>query len=768
MNNSGSNKIIQYKDLFVGDFWRYFLRAVWLFFPAILFLIFGYLCFWKLSQGRDIMIITLENRKVFGLFLLALMFWVLISWYTSRLVAKAKDMLEPDDHLMWTTLKVQAPRILGFSCITIVILGFFQLPYPETPHLSGIACDVLFWLSIPWYFLIHQSCLKFLNLSRAKSNTAKIKFWQRIRLGIYIFIAVFTLMVVLYKWIWGLIILLLFYQVAFVAIILIRRNIIDTKYDAVDKKPPRIKAENISIWKKIKMVVYDKADRRYFQALNTVTFFAAIVYLSTIFSVNFSTWLGSFPFLLLAFGVLVGLGNAVAMLSVLARFNFHVLLVTLAFLVGLISEPHYTRLPQKKAGSASFDNRQNLKEYFDNWLATPGRNTILTDSAIDKYPVYFVMANGGASRSGYWTASVLSKIEDETGGKFSDHLFCLSGASGGSVGNATFFSLLRSRESLLQKDTAASPFLHATREYLQSDFLTFTLARTLGPDIFRNFITLYNVNDRASALSFALENAPRKKTFLNDSLGIGFSKIITQRNTPYPLPLLFINTTRMQDGSPGVISNIQIEDSVFNSRIDVLGLLDKKREMNLSTAVVLGASFPYLSPAGRIDHRPCDTCKVQPNYFVDGGYFDNSGAGAVFEVIFTLRQLLQTPPYLKYKDKLDFTILHITNDQQSEIQLMTVNPFTNDLAAPVKTLLGAYGTQTSVNDLRLQKYIATMYNEEVGGEHYRNLSLYREKDTMNYTMSWVISKYVLNAMDRRLNEHDELNQLISKMNSGFK
>lgn len=758
-------KVIRYRDLFVGDFWRYFVRAVWLFFPAILFLFFAYMCFWKLKQGQDVMIITLENRKVFGLFLLALLFWMIITWYTTRLLAKAKYFLEPDPHLMWQTLRVQGPRILSFTCVTIIILAFFQLQYPEAPHLSTTVCNILFWFSFSWYFLIYQLFNRLLVQPENKPVRNRIKFWQKVRIATYVVLGIATILIVLYKWVWGLIILLLGYQIGFVIIILIRRNIIDAKNNYSYRNPERYEqiASKISVWKKINILVSDKEDRQYFIALNVISFFAAIIYLSTIFSVSFSTWIGSFPFLLLAFGVLVGLGNAVALLSVLARFNFHVLFFTLAFLVGFISEPHYTRLPKKPAQSAQFNNRQTLENYFDNWLQDSSRQKLLTDTSKTKYPVYFVMANGGASRSGYWAASVLCRLEDATGGKFSNHLFCLSGASGGSVGNATFFSLLRAKDQLLQKGKSDTAYLHASKEFLKSDFLTFTLARTLGPDIFRNLITLYNVNDRASALSFALEKAATKKVFLNDSMGVPFSKFITQQNQPYSLPLLMINTTRMQDGNPGVISNIKIEDPVFNKRIDVLSLLDEKKDMKLSTAVVLGASFPYLSPAGRIDHKHCDTCRTEPNYFVDGGYFDNSGAGVVFEIIFAIKQLLDQPKYSAFKNKFDFTVLHITNDPSEDVKLESINPLTNDLAAPLKTLLGAYGTQTSVNDFRLQKYIASLYKEEIGSGHYKHLSLYKKDDKMDYTMSWVISNYVLTAMDNRLYQYDDLNKLIAEM-----
>jgi hypothetical protein len=61
----------------------------------------------------------------------------------------------------------------------------------------------------------------------------------------------------------------------------------------------------------------------------------------------------------------------------------------------------------------------------------------------------------------------------------------------------------------------------------------------------------------------------------------------------------------MRDGSPAVISNIRIrEDSIqfnyFNNREDVLDILGEDNDMKLSTAVVLGASFPYISLQGAL------------------------------------------------------------------------------------------------------------------------------------------------------------------------
>jgi len=273
--------------------------------------------------------------------------------------------------------------------------------------------------------------------------------------------------------------------------------------------------------------------------------------------------------------------------------------------------------------------------------------------------------------------------------------------------------------------------------------------------------------DRAAALSHALEHAPGEENFLYDSLAARFSTLATQVNQPYNLPVICINTTRMQDGSPGVISNINIADVYFNKRIDVLNLLDTGKDMKLSSAVVLGASFPYISPAGRIDYTDPRDSLMEPQYFVDGGYFDNSGSGVVSEMINGLWAMMYNPAHVSfpYRGKLQFYILHITNEPVGIPILHKVNPLVNDLAAPLKTMVGSFNTQTSVNDLRLKGYIRSLYKDN---SHYTELNLYRQKEKINYSMNWVISEYLLQAMNQRLRNHDTLNALIGRMNRQLK
>ena len=107
-------------------------------------------------------------------------------------------------------------------------------------------------------------------------------------------------------------------------------------------------------------------------------------------------------------------------------------------------------------------------------------------------------------------------------------------------------------------------------------------------------------------------------------------------------------------------------------------------------------------------------------------------------------------------------MIHVTNENFDDVTLAAVNPLVNDLAAPFKTLLGAYDMQTSVNDLRLKNFLKNLYNDN---RHYNKISLYVKNDSMRYAMNWVISKYVLDAINKRLNTHPEIAAMIARLNT---
>ncbi|NBO59321.1 MAG: patatin-like phospholipase family protein, partial [Chitinophagia bacterium] len=331
----------------------------------------------------------------------------------------------------------------------------------------------------------------------------------------------------------------------------------------------------------------------------------------------------------------------------------------------------------------------------------------LMNNAKKEFPIYFVISDGGASRSAYWTASVLSVLEKKTNGGFSKNLFCLSGASGGSFGNMAFYGSIKNLKTNR---------LEHIQSYLSNDFLSFPLVRLLGPDLVIPFIPGLRSTDRASALEKSMEDVGG-----NDALSKFMKQDLStmlEENTAFS-PVIAINATRMQDGTPGLISNVKFENEISEKRIDILGLLDQNQSMNISTAVVLGARFPYFSPAGRIKDQ----------YFVDGGYFDNSGGGIVHEMILDLQHLitdtLNLHPDHPYQ-KIRFHVIHISNQADGKNKIRKIHPLVNDLAAPIKTIMGSYASQTDFNNLRLYKYLLELYD---GDTTYHTINLYQKGET---------------------------------------
>src|SRR6185295_16675009 len=86
-------------------------------------------CFWNLSQGKDLMVLATEHRGFFLLFQSLLRYLVLVSWYAARTVANAKMqcVYGAQDYLPEGYYR-HMPRFIGFTLFTIVMLAFMQTP----------------------------------------------------------------------------------------------------------------------------------------------------------------------------------------------------------------------------------------------------------------------------------------------------------------------------------------------------------------------------------------------------------------------------------------------------------------------------------------------------------------------------------------------------------------------------------------------------------------------------------------------------------------
>jgi len=767
----------------VLKFLSYLFKCIWIFFPSILFMILAFLCFWTLGQGKDLMVAFAENRQAKLFFFVAIAFWAYTSWYSSRMVASivsrkqgqsmqfksvaTKGTYDNDNSYFQIPERwlKRFPRLIGFTCILIIELAVAQLNVYKAPGLSSGKAKLIFVILFFSYLLLNNQLDKLFN--NYKFITWRIFYALLLFFIISLAVILFLDIQLLMPFIW----VLLIFHIAFIFYIHLRRMKDVDENDAGKGYSGFIRKINCRLLSRIHIPLNEFG---YFTWFNIISLAGFSFYMATIISKHFSWIIGPFPFVILAFAVLLGLGNIITGVSVRTNVNFHLIIFLLAVLIPA-REIHYVRtMPLNNlTDDTIFQERQNITEYYTRWLNERSRAAAI--DTVSSYNMYFVLANGGASRSGYWTASVLGTLNDTTYGDFSNHLFCLSGASGGSVGNATFFSLLKEKKDL-HIDTLSLD--KAAKSYLKNDFLTYTLARMLGPDYLSLILHASFFGDRATALEKIIEAGNSKSDYpLKPQFSDSFSLLTTRKGVTSNLPIICINVTRVQDGNPGVVSNIIIDSLTFNNRVDVLNLLQPGKDIHLSTAALLGARFPYLSPAGRIDkvypkqqtyEKKKDS--IVPNYFVDGGYFDNSGSGVVQEMIRAISKINKDSVSTVFgarAAKLHFIVLHITNSPLGESALTKVSPLMNDLAAPLLTLAGAFDKQTTVNDSRLVNLLSDIDSSR--GVYYP-ISLYKnKKENPNnepeepYAMNWFISEHTIHRMNVRLHHQPYLDSLIYTM-----
>ncbi|WP_431213617.1 hypothetical protein ACQ86N_01500 [Puia sp. P3] len=679
-------------------------------------------------------------------FFLAIGLWVYVTWYSSRVIFYIRDNRgsargKAEDRIPGKFFE-SYPRFAGNACFLVLELAVLQSPLLE-PALPSWLAWVLFVLGMALFPFLDRRVRAVLP-----KDTRPLA-----RRFFIVFVAFFCLLMITAafdisrKWYTLLALLLIFQVVYFFYINLHHQGTIVRRVGPDETPGPFHRVR--------RYFLVPSEESGYLKWYLVISFVAVILDLFAITCLPFAVDIGPFPLLLLAFGVLLAFGNLVSAFSVKYQLNFHLVLFLIAMAVGSRESHQVHNISPEPSGYAS---RPSLTKYLDSWLTR-------VDTAKD-FDVYLVLANGGASRSGYWTASVLGRLEDASisggGDRFSKHLLCLSGTSGGGVGVATFFALLDDKQP-----AAGRSYERSARNFLQQDYFTFTVARMLGPDYFR-YIFPINWPDRGAALEKGFEEYNDTAGGYSPSFNKPFShfKAMDPRDS-VALPILFVNTTQMQDGNPGLVTNLRLEPKWFNTRIDVPAILEAEdTDISMASGAILGARFPYLSPAG----------KIGTHYFVDGGYFDNSGAGAVQEL---LRGILNTygadKTSINYKRlrRLHFKVLHILNSPviADTTDFKPVPPIKNDLLSPVLTIVGAYDMQTTVNDGRLRNLLDDIKASGIPTD-YIPLSLYKNadewaKDSLYtivkkepaYPMNWFISEKTRGRMNRRLDHSKTIDSL---------
>lgn len=329
-----------------------------------------------------------------------------------------------------------------------------------------------------------------------------------------------------------------------------------------------------------------------------------------------------------------------------------------------------------------------MREAFREWLEVRRPKIEMYRAKGKAYPVFIVAAQGGGIYAGYHSALSLARLYDACP-EFADHVFVLSGVSGGGLGSAVFAELVRGLPETLQNKPGAlsegcnprpgAPKLEEkVKTFFKADFLSPVLDTAMVFDIPSLILPWLRFRtDRADALEYAFE-AEWRKMGVDGGAKYGMSAPFYGRWKPdSPAPALVLSTTGVNYGIPVLVSQIswsqvprlrlrswkegrdgdQVKELLRKMQAQnersrdtaIANILDFRPDLQIatSTAVGLSARFPYVTPPANLRRNEkvkkpealFDKLKVLE--LLDGAYFDNSGGSVAIDILDDLERYLR-------------------------------------------------------------------------------------------------------------------------------
>jgi len=445
----------------------------------------------------------------------------------------------------------------------------------------------------------------------------------------------------------------------------------------------------------------------------------------------FSQAIGAPSVLLLCACIWIVAGATLLFFARTQRFPVLTVLVVLAFAWSRWTDNHVVaRLPDS-GPSTRVDFQAALEERLESLDRAYGPAD---------HPLFIVAAEGGGIRAAYWTAGVLSAIQDRYP-TFAAHCFAISGVSGGSLGAAVFTTLV---------DAGCTRYREKSHDVLNADFLSPTLARMFGADLPKQFLPFVPIPDRGRALELAWEFGWRdvsRGAFSKSFLGLSGND----------RPFLFLNGTWAETGRRVIFSPVRI-DTAFENALDGMDCVGG--DLRISTAVHMSARFTYVSPAATILRKPPEPSM----HVVDGGYFEDSGAATASDILRAidgvdrdkdhphpeLHRLRPHVIFIRYSEEPPIPFIAEENSphrkpSQQQDRSDKFRPFSSELLSPMRAMLGARTArgQFAIEELKKRS----------GGD-YTEILLTRDATTP-FPLGWLLSAAARNAIDSAFGEGQE-------------
>ncbi|MDB5141860.1 MAG: hypothetical protein JWQ66_573 [Mucilaginibacter sp.] len=431
-------------------------------------------------------------------------------------------------------------------------------------------------------------------------------------------------------------------------------------------------------------------------------------------------------------------------------------LVGMSFAVFKISDFHLARLEPVKPKR----NYPTLKQYAADWLKRRRGDMQQYQSVYPKgnYPVYLVNAYGGGIRASAWAAMAISDLDQKLkvfdaathvklNSDFQHYIFSYSGASGGTLGESV---LCASRYSYISGKTKSRLETNCL-PFFENDFLTPVIVGLLGSDVWGAFTGADSWDDRA---------ALQERTWEEHSATFGFNYDeqlgIYWKDGKGEVPLLFSNTFDVDSGRKAIAAPLRLQAAEFPGAVMVDKLIADTDEMRLSTAAMLSARFPFVSPTGKIGDQ----------HFADGGNIENSGAETSLEVEQVFKKVLDSlaktdPIYLRVR----IHFLSLPNSIPGLTAPSAKNLF--ELTAPLTGVFnlidGNAGKADGINKL---------LSQSSGDFIYHKIQPTRQLQPIHgvwpvYPLGWQISSEALTSMRLSLAKDTNVNNVLGSIRPGY-
>ena len=432
--------------------------------------------------------------------------------------------------------------------------------------------------------------------------------------------------------------------------------------------------------------------------------------------IAFPMWLTPIGVIILAFISWSAVGLIIKIFDNITLLPIMVMILVLAL---IFTKWNYNCIVPSASPEISAED-VSVQDYFKKWM-----DKRIDTSSTEKYPVFIVTAEGGASRASCWTGNVLAELQTQNP-EFSSHTFALTSVSGGSLGTSTF-AMLNYSQNTGTADFDTLSFREVNNEILVKDFLSPLLAGMLFPDLFQQFLPFrIQAFSRAHFLERSWEKA--WKEYTNAKVDAGYRQFALDVDK-YERPLLVLNTTHVESGRRGVLAGVEFDPSICDLD-DILHVNGLNPDFKLSNAASSSAAFPYLSPGARV--RYADSTY---GHLVDGGYFENSGVYTAIDIYNQITDLEE------YKDK--FEVYFIVIRSFKDTYYFKPNMALNNLTDPLNAIFNTRDTRSTHSYTLLKNFII-----DHGRDPHKAIYKFQLKaSTSEIPVNWYMSDTVIAKID---------------------